>query len=472
MNEQVVLVGAGSAMFTRGLLADMIRSGWQGRISLVDVSDDALSVVEGLARKMIEAKGVDIKLQATTDIREALPGATVVVCTIGVGGRRAWERDVYIPREHGIYQPVGDSVMPGGTSRALRMIPAMVDIAEAVMELAPDALFFNYGNPMSAVCRGVRKATGANMIGLCHGVFHVARTLAARLGIETSELEYNAVGINHMTWFTDIRTGGQDLMPRLREIGRERLQTAGAGAALGVRFAEAGTAGRDEAVLDDVQPFSWQLLELFGAYPAPGDRHLTEFFGGMFAGEGAYYGHTLGLDSYSFEGTIKAGDNIFESMRKVALSSDPLPEDYFGGISGEHEQVTDIVTSIRTGRQVVYSANVPNRGQAPNLPDDAVIECPCITACGDLHAIAQAPLDAGIAGTLATRLLWAETIVDAALTGSRDKFVQALILDGAVASVEKAGLLADDLLRAHAEHLPDFSVPANAPTNSPAKETR
>ena len=62
-------------------------------------------------------------LRATTDRREVLPGATAVICTVGVGGRRAWEQDVFVPRKYGIYAPVGDTVGPGGTSRALRMIP-------------------------------------------------------------------------------------------------------------------------------------------------------------------------------------------------------------------------------------------------------------------------------------------------------------------------------------------------------------
>ena len=89
---------------------------------------------------------------------------------------------MFIPRKHGIYQPVGDTVMPGGTSRALCMIPSMVQIAEDVLDLAPQVLFFNYGNPMAVVRRAVRKATGANMVGLCHGVGQVHAYLALPWG--------------------------------------------------------------------------------------------------------------------------------------------------------------------------------------------------------------------------------------------------------------------------------------------------
>ena len=432
MVERFVLIGAGSAMFTRGMVADLIQRGQECDLALVDIDPQALKVAEGLSRKMIEARKSPIRLTAHVDRRDALPGATAVICTIGVGGRRAWEQDVFIPRKYGIYQPVGDSVMPGGTSRALRMIPPMVGIAEDVLDLAPTALFFNYGNPMGPVCRAVRKATTANMVGLCHGVFHVAHFLAETLGVEHSRLDYTAVGMNHLTWFTEVRVDGKDAMPRLQEIAAERLST--------------------DASPEESNPFSWELLRLFGAFPAVLDRHVTEFFP-QFFGDGKYYGRTLGIDAYSFEGTISWGDKIFAEMEEIALSDKPLDEEFFQRIGGEHEQVMDIIESIRTNAGHVYSANLPNRGQVPNLPPEAIVESPAIADSRGLTPVPQPPFPTGIAGTLASRFAWFETIVEAALESSRDKFIQALVLDGAVSSLDMAAKLADELLTAQAEYL-------------------
>ena len=300
MNEKVVLIGAGSAMFTRGLVADVLRQGWEGEIALVDIDKEALEVAEKMTRKMLEATGSGLKLSASVDRREVLADATVVITTIGVGGRDAWVQDVLIPRKYGIYQPVGDSVMPGGTSRALRMIPAMVEIASDVMELAPDALFFNYANPMSAICRGVRKATGAEMIGLCHGVIDMARVIAARFGATRDQLQYTAVGINHFTWFTDVMLDGKDAMPRLRELAAEKLGQGVDSDTLGRYFVEAGDT-EEQQERSPGWPFLWELTRLFGAFPAPGDRHLVEFFPRMFCSRKGYYGKTLGVDCYSFE---------------------------------------------------------------------------------------------------------------------------------------------------------------------------
>lgn len=436
--EKIVLIGAGSAMFTRGLVADLIDRGQECELRLVDTNVEALDIAASLARKMVQARGVSITLSASTDRRDVLPGATAVICTIGVGGRRAWEQDVFIPRKYGIHQPVGDTAMPGGSSRALRMIPAMVDIARDVQALAPDALFFNYGNPMSPVCRGVRKATGADMVGLCHGIFHVAHYLAHVLEVDEQRLDYTAAGINHLTWFTRVTVDGEDAMPRLIEIAEQRISRLG------------------EAEPHELDVFSWQLVKLFGAFPAVLDRHVCEFFPQFFR-SGGYYGRTLGREAFSFEGTIRSGDDIFQEMREMAASPDPLPADYFQRLSGEHEQVIEIIEGIRQGSGRVYSANLPNRGQVPNLPIDSVIECPAKATASGLVPIDLPPLSPGIAGTLATRFAWVETIVDAALEGSRDKFIQALVLDGSVDSMATAHKLADELLAAQAEYLPRFA---------------
>ncbi len=436
MQEKAVLIGAGSAMFTGALVADMVKRGWEGELGLVDTDPEALAVAEGLAKKVLSARRAGLKLTASTDRREVLSRASVVVTTIAVGGRRAWEQDVFIPRKYGIYEPVGDTVMPGGTSRCLRMIPPMVAIAKDVLDLCPQALFFNYSNPMTAICRAVRKDTGAELIGLCSGVWGIAQQLCNELKMEWPDFRYTAVGLNHLTWFTEVRSKGEDLMPRLREIGDRKL--AGG---------------------DGPGTLCWQLLKTFGAFPAVGDGHVLEFLPTLFP-DGTFGGQKIGTEWHPFENIIAGGDRIYAQMQELALSDKPLPPDYFehAGGEGEMQQVTDIVESIRRDEGTCFSVNMPNVGQAPNLPAEAVVEGPALAVAGGPKPVAQRPLPSGIVGTLATRLAWVETVVQAALEGSRDKFVQALVLDGWVSSIGTANRLADDLLQAHARYLPQFGT--------------
>jgi len=167
---------------------------------------------------------------------------------------------------------------------------------------------------------------------------------------------------------------------------------------------------------------------------------------------------TLGM---GFERHRADEDRQFAQMQEEALSPGPLPSDYLEKVAGGHrEDVIDIIYSIRADDGTVYSANLPNRGWVPNLPEDVIIEGPTMATAAGLRPIAQPPLSAGILGTLATRFQWVETVVEAAVEGNRDKVVTALLLDGAVASLDDAWQLADELLAAHARHLPQFAATA------------
>ncbi len=433
MREKIVLIGAGSAFFTQGIVDDLIERNQECDLALVDIDPDALEAAERISRKIVDKLGGPIRLSATTDRREALPGATTVISTIAVGGREGRLQDVLIPRKYGIYHSSADTAMPAGASRALRMIPATVAIAEDVLDLAPDALLFNYGNPMTAVCRAVRKATGANVIGMCHGVKLVGEHLAWNLGVDKSRITYDAVGINHFTWFTAFRVDGVDAMPRLRALAKERI-----------------------ADPDAPNPFCWRLLDTFGAFPAVLDVHVAEFFPYLFP-EGMNYGKRLGVDVHSVERNIGQGDTAYARMREEAFRAGPLSDDYVIRTVGMREDVIPMMDSIRTDARRIFWANVPNTGQAPNLPMDAVIECAVMADGSGLRPIAMPPLPSALAGTLAMPFARVEVIVEAALEGSREKFIQALLMDGAVNSIETAVQLADEFLAAHAEHLPQFA---------------
>jgi alpha-galactosidase len=236
-------------------------------------------------------------------------------------------------------------------------------------------------------------------------------------------------------------------MPRLRLLAEDKINQA-------AQHPNPGQANPDDPFwMPEQHLFSWQLLLQFGAFPAPLDRHVTEFFPQFFR-EGRYYGRTLGKDAFSFENTIAWGDQIYEEMKVCALSPAPLALDYFERLTGEHEQVLDIITAIRSDSGQVFSANLPNAGQVPNLPVGAVVESPAFATSNGLRPVLQPPLPTACAGILTARFQWVETVVEAALEGSRDKFIQALVLDGSVNSFDQAEKLADELIEAQSEFLP------------------
>jgi len=365
-----------------------------------------------------------------------LPGSDVVVTTIGVGGRRGWEADVFIPRQFGVYQPVGDTIMAGGISRALRLVPAMLGIAADVARLCPQAHFINYANPMSVICRAVRKATGVPVVGLCIGVYHVCAELADFIGAPRNEVTCLAAGVNHFTWVYDLRWNGQDVWPLVRN-----------------RLADAGHPVTQAA--REHNPFSWALFEAYGAYPAVNDRHVTEFFPERFPG-GAYYGKTLGVDAFSFEDTIAWGDKIYESMRVQALGDAALDGRVFDRDAGEHSQLLEILGGMAGDTRPFFTANLPNRGIVPNLPAEAILEVTATATGRGIRALNVPDFPDTLAAPLIRKIAGQELTVEAALRGDRKLFVEALLMDGCVSDVATAGKLADALLQAHKHNLPQF----------------
>jgi alpha-galactosidase len=179
------------------------------------------------------------------------------------------------------------------------------------------------------------------VMGLRHGVYHVQRELASFISAPPDEVTCLAAGVNHFTWVYDLRTDGQDTWLLVR-----------------ARLAERGPCGN---------PFSWSLFEAYGAYPTVNHRHVTEFFPACFL-NGRYYGKTLGVDVFSFEGIIAHGDAIYQRMRAQAHGEALLDEAIFRRAAGEREQLLDILDSIARDARRTYTANLPNREAIPNLP--------------------------------------------------------------------------------------------------------
>lgn len=428
--RKIVLIGAGSASFTAGLVADLLLSEIADEwvVGLVDINEPALEVARGLVERMVARKEAQVTVEASTDRCELLPGADVVVTTIAVGGRPAWEADILVPRQHGIFQPVGDTIGAGGISRALRQIPPMVAIARDVARLCPQAFFFNYANPMAAICRAVNGA-GVPLVGLCHGVQGTLRHLCSFIDVPYSEISALYCGINHLTFITHFTRDGEDLWPLVDR-----------------KLAEAPPQDN---------PFAWELYRAHRAFPAVLDRHITEFYSPRFA-SGRYYGQTLGVDVMDILACIHGGDERYEKMRAQAEGREPLEENLLQRTLGEHEALIPILESIFADRQALFPMNLPNR-TVPEVPREFVLEMPVAATRAGCLPLSMPPLRPALAATITRALYGVELTVQAALTGERAALIEALLYGGCVLELAQAEALADDLLAAHREHLPQFA---------------
>ena len=445
---KIVIIGAGSTVFTPGLVADLTASRHfaDATVALVDINPDAAATMARYTERVARERGVGLRVESASDRREVLAGAGFVTVTIAVGGARAWERDVRIPEMHGVWQTVGDSVGPGGVFRALRHVPELVAIARDMEDLCPEAWLFNYTNPLSALVRAVHKTSSIKAAGLCHGVLHTRADIAHALGVPHQDLNVTVAGLNHLAWVLDMRHEGQDLYPAFRELQRGLLASPPPPPADGDPYA-------------GFQEVSARLMEIYGYYPSPGDRHVAEFFPFFLqqSGDRLAYGTQAGLDMTNR--ILASRDDRWDRIAAQAEGRADLDRALFDE-AREGERVVSIMEAIVTGHPLLELAvNVRNDGLIANVPREAVVEVPGLIDGRGVHGVSVGALPEGIANILGARARQQELMVDAALTGDRQLALQALLADPLVPTVEAATAMLDDTLSAHARYLPQFSAP-------------
>jgi alpha-galactosidase len=420
-------IGAGSASFTLGLLGDILSEDFiaGGELRLVDVNPQVLDRVYAAAGKMIASAGRDFIITKHLDFNDALPGVDFVFFTFVAGGFPSWGQDIGICTRHGVLQSVGDTIGPGGIMRALRNIPVVYEVCKAMEKTAPDAWAINYSNPEGALCLAIEKYTKIRTFGLCHGTPGTVGALAKNVyGVPAETLKYRAAGINHLTWITQLEIDGRDVYPELRGL-----------------LAKSG--------FDKAEPISAQLYDVFGLYPAPGDRHVGEFF--------PFYMKENVLDEMGYKWKNIDLKAVEESRRRPHQKIDRLiaGELTYADIDKSGETSTNFIRALTTDTPVLEMANVINRGYVENISDGVIVEIPVYVDSFGLHPQKIGGLPGGIAAKCDAIGKEYILAVDAAVHCDRTLALQAMMLDPLVANCPYPDRLLDELIRSYLHLLPE-----------------
>ncbi len=427
--------------FLRDIVANPTLQG--SHIVLHDINPAALDLVFDLGEKMIGENDLPFTLEKTLELEEALPDADVVILTITTGGLKVMRHDLEIPKKYGIYQSVGDTVGPGGLARCLRNIPVIVDIARRMERLCPDAWLLNYTNPMTTICRAVCRTTGIKTVGLCHEFFGVLRTLQRVFEVDTSEIQAKVGGINHLTWVVDLKVKGKDAFPALKEFARQVLASKGE-----VKTLDApGTASTIDRFMVKAH-----LFQVFGAFPAAGDRHVAEFFPYFLteaAGRGKAYGVELTTveERYQWQAEDKA-------LIQDLLTGRRDMRQFLAEHSGE--AADQIIAAIANAGSYTGVMNLPNQGQIFNLPAGVVVETFGTIDANGAQGLTLGELPPGILNVVSRHVLNQEMAVEAALSGDRHLALQVLFNDPLTREFEGVGVMLDEMLFANKQYLPQF----------------
>jgi len=431
---KVTIIGAGSMVFARQLMTDILCTPGlvSGTFSLVDVDPRRLDLAHRIGEAMVKASGRSWKVEASTDRRRMLADADYVINTIEVAGLRNVRHDYDIPLKYGVDQCIGDTIGPGGIFKMLRTGPAWLDILRDIEKLCPKAIVLNHTNPMSAITLLGLRATGLKIVGLCHSVQDTALQLAAYLDVPSEELRFTCAGINHLAWYTSLTYRGDDMYPRLAEKAR------------------------DPEVYEE-DPIRFEVMKHFGAFVTESSGHLSEYL--------PYFRKRPDLvKKYTREGYKGESGFYANHWPTWRTSGDESIADILDGRSSlamqrSEEYASVVIEARERGVPHVVHANVLNTGLIDNLPFDDCVEVPVLVDSSGLAPVHFGPLPAQMAALDRAHAAVHDLMVTAVLEKDRTAARHALLLDpltAAVCSPEECSALFDEMWEAQRRDLAWF----------------
>ncbi len=452
---KIVLIGAGSREFSRGLVHDLVleRSLLESRavrVAMVDVDAERLAEMHGYAQRCSTAAKARITFESTTDRRSALKGADFVLVSIAMKRMELWEQDFRVPRAFGVPHIYGENGGPGAAFHALRNFEIIMPICRDVEEICPDAWVLNFTNPEARILTAMLTLSRVKAIGLCHGFYSFRRLVEKALARPLAELDVRTAGINHFYTFYRIaeKNGGRDLVPEFR--------------------------AKIEARSDELPPLVRYLWRTFGALGYISDHHVGEYVG--FAHEFMDSLWLFGIEGRPVAPEEKGVDSrtVFEAWRRgvdvaTFLSkglADKEREELSGAIplkaadiraSGELAVpvIADITLNRKAWRE---SVNVMNDGGfIENLDRDTAVELPAMVDASGVHPDRVGRLPEGFAALIRQQQSVQRLLVQAYREKSRALLLQCLLLDPCTTTMAReVEQMMDHLLKIQAAYLPRF----------------
>lgn len=431
---KIAMIGAGSLVFCKTLMSDFLATpalaGSEYR--LMALSHKRLDKMRGFVERMIKDNGVKATVTATTDRREALRGADYVVVMIQAGGVAEFKQDYEIPLKYGVDQCIGDTLNPGGVFRALRHIPALLEIAREMQDVCPNAILFNYANPMAMCCWALGRVPGLQFVGLCHGVQTTMDLIASYTGVKKDEIDFLAAGINHMAWFLKLERNGQDLYPILKR-----------------NFEKPGYYVNEKV--------RGEVMRHFGYFMTESTGHLSEYMPYFRKNRKAL---ELYCDEPSFGGESGAYYKYCAMLAEKFNTTDPLSIESTKLGPRSAEYCSHIIEAKETGEVFRLNGNIRNDGYIKNLPDGCCVEVPIYVDRMGLHPSVVGNLPPQCAALNMTNVLVQGLAVEASFTGDPELVMQAVALDPLTSSVltlDEIRQMVAEMLAAEAAYLPQFA---------------
>ena len=452
---RVAFIGGGSRSWARTMMNDLALAGdLAGDVFLYDVDHE--SAVENARlgnqiQERDEAEG-DWHYEAVERLSDALDGADFVLVSTQDPPAETMVHDLDLPAEYGIYQPVGDTVGPGGTFRAMRAIPQFREIAAAIRDHCPDAWVLNFTNPMTVCVRTLyEEFPDIKAVGICHEVYGTQRYLAKlverHLDVErpnSHDIDVDVKGINHFTWIDGARWEGRDILPLVRAELEAREPIPG-------EF-EPGDLD-DESYYVNNHLVALDLFRRFGCFPAAGDRHLAEFVPWYLNVEEPTQVQRWGIRLTPSEHRVDHWPGGEQSRRRYLRGDESFEFDDSG------EEMVDIIRALAGGTPLRTNVNLPNRGQVAGLARKAVVETNALLTTDSITPLAAGSLPKAVQSLVVTHVENQEALVRAGFAGDLDLAFGAFLSEPLVTlQPDAARDLFANLVAAERSYLTDWNL--------------
>ncbi|MCY9511287.1 alpha-glucosidase/alpha-galactosidase [Paenibacillus larvae] len=431
--SKITFLGAGSTVFAKNVLGDcMLTESLSGfELALFDIDGERLRDSEQMLQNLKQTTGSTCRVQACTDRKEALRGAKYVVNAIQVGGYDPCTiTDFEIPKKYGLRQTIADTVGIGGIFRNLRTIPVMMEFAEDIREVCPDAWFLNYTNPMAVLTNVMNTYGGVKTVGLCHSVQVCVPDLFHQLGMEEAGVQSKIAGINHMAWLLEVTKDGRDLYPNIKRRAKQKQKEKHGDM---VRF---------------------ELMFKFGYYVTESSEHNAEYHPYFIKQTYPELIDKLNIPLDEYPRRCLHQIESWKQMKKDLVHNKNLEH------HRSHEYASYILEAMETNRPYKIGGNVMNTGLITNLPKDACVEVPCLVDASGITPVYIGDLPPQLAALNRTNINTQLLTIEAAITGKKEHIYHAAFLDphtSSELSLDDIVSLCDDLIEAHGEWLPKFN---------------
>ncbi len=445
---KICLVGAGGMSFGPVMVIDAVKTRRVrgATMMLHDIDPERLEVARRFATRVNERNGSPIRIETSLEPSEALTGADFCLTSAEVGRWRHWIEDYEIPVRHGATQITGENGGPGAVFHSLRSIKTMLGICRDIERYCPETFLINLTNPLSRVSLAINTTTTIRNVSLCHEFAGGVSRIAALLRLPKSKIEAKASGINHFTFFTEIRRSdtGEDLYPRLRRLWQRRYFDYPP-PVTGVAKQLAKVPWVKIAVEQMYAPLVAHMFREYGVLPCSVDSHIGEYV--PFAKEVAGWHPT----PVYFHQDLMARVETLITRYGDGTSHVPM---HRAGRSAEES--FPIIGAMWTGEERRLNAvDVPNRGYVPNLPEGAIVEVPATVGAGGVEPAAMPPILEPLAEFMRDQIEIQELVVKAAVSGDPAPAFEALRRDP-LSPPDEASCrrIFDELMACQADALP------------------